>query len=326
MVIFCAVRLCSRHGHVCMCCHGRHVWSRQDTLLVQACFQKISPCCCFATDAGMMDRMKFRPLLERPVKFADLVRHTLRSLLRKKRQGGCVSSRSSQPLCRQVWKRVSSEHWAVAQLYPSSIFSNGDIFVAFQNLIISNETVVSYLRQNSPWQHVKRIVLDEAQVADGLLVDFFPSLKTGHLNRSLLAPLCRTLLTFPPKLLICGTGLSASTVSEIANSCRSPTRELFWSAFPPSCKRRTFREFWRIGRWITCLLDTFLGYFVGRPRHASFLAETLVAQPSGGGIQDECNKWIGKYTVELQKMRDASVGTGQWSTLNLGRTTLYDVL
>ncbi|KAH6569106.1 hypothetical protein BASA62_005085 [Batrachochytrium salamandrivorans] len=193
-------------------------------------------------------------------------------------------------------------HWAMAQLYPKQIFGS-DIFKDFQEMAVD---IGGIKRQTNFLQPSHRIVIDEAQVVDDKLPNFFPSDKKGELCRSLLSPFIRVLVPLDPKLLICGTGLSAISVYEtIASPVKEGVGEALIGISAYFTKDRVLQvlESWGIPRTHA---QKWAPIFVGRPRHSAFLATALVKDPAEQetDVELEIKATVSRYASSLRTMKD----------------------
>ncbi|KAH6568921.1 hypothetical protein BASA62_005192 [Batrachochytrium salamandrivorans] len=215
-------------------------------------------------------------------------------------------------------------HWAMAQLYPKQIFGS-DIFKDFQEMAVD---IGGIKRQTNFLQPSHRIVIDEAQVVDDKLPNFFPSDKKGELCRSLLSPFIRVLVPLDPKLLICGTGLSAISVYEtIASPVKEGVGEALIGISAYFTKDRVLQvlESWGIPRTHA---QKWAPIFVGRPRHSAFLATALVKDPAEQetDVELEIKATVSRYASSLRTMKDIDVGNPQRSSSSVGKATLFNAV
>jgi len=165
-------------------------------------------------------------------------------------------------------------HWLIAQLYSEQIFGH-DVFARFQTMNVIDPEIMT--------GSTSLIILDEAQVADALLVGFFPSesTETPGVYRSLLAPIVSAIaLHSDTPMMILGTGLSGSSVYEtMISPIKRGVRPILLgaNAFFDLAMIKEKLKVWGVP--INDTFDTPLAKFEGRPRHAANLAESsLVAK------------------------------------------------
>jgi hypothetical protein len=193
-------------------------------------------------------------------------------------------------------------HWLMAQLYPKSLFGL-DVFDKFSKLNVAIEQATLFN------DRIQLIVLDEAQIADNELVNFFPSKTKGEGKRSLLSPIVQTISEFTGQMIVCGTGLSTASVYETSISPlkRGVATGIFGvtTFFSMDDIRNVLRKWGVTEKLSQDVYET----FIGRPRHAAFLASVIMME---GGykeitVKEEIEEIVQQYVGMLKKTRGLSV-------------------
>ena len=205
--------------------------------------------------------------------------------------------------CRLRFPELEPLHWAMAQLYPAQIFGS-DVFQVFRHTSTEKLNALPALDGVFQW-----IVLDEVQVVDSKLSGAFRSKTPGKVaRRSLLAPFTLHISPLRLKKLLCGTGLSASSVTETRVSPIKTSARTVVVGVSTSFDKETVDnvlERWGIPRGIGATIEersNACALFTGRPRHVDYLASEIIS--SDGKIPGQAALRLKEYyTDALFKLR-----------------------
>ena len=176
---------------------------------------------------------------------------------------------------RRACPGLEPRHWLALQLYPNEILGCD----VFRDAVAALETRITVDEVTKTWgkSGLRFFCLDEAQVADKVLPNTFPSQLFPGVKRSALAVLLRPLLDLNAHIVLAGTGLNIqSSYENLASGAAKKGRPVRLVGPATYLDVDGVRDAIRRCGYAGDVDEDTLLRFQGRPRFAMRLAEALI--------------------------------------------------